>query len=324
MSKANGNAYQLVAVDKLGSGLEFVDPSTKKSIKRLSLPARPHEIVVSADKKLAYVTIYGDGIYGNNTHRGHQLAVIDLTRREKVGEIELNPFQAPHGLAIDGQGILWASCDKSQTVVAVDPKTGKILDAINTGTDGCHWIVPVAGGSKLYTSNKDTWFVRVIDTKQRTLAKRIEVPNGTEGICCSPDGKTVYASDHKLPKLLTFDTAKDEVTQTVDLCGYGEIPMYEDHEMRVRTTLDGRYVMISGYKWNVAVIVNAANQTEQTLLKTKVGPMGWGFPPFDTNLVYLADHDSSSISIIDLTKKEFVDSFPCGKGVEVIEFIPAA
>jgi hypothetical protein len=92
MSKANGNAYQLVAVDKLGSGLEFVDPSTKKSIKRLSLPARPHEIVVSADKKLAYVTIYGDGIYGNNTHRGHQLAVIDLTRREKVGEIELNPF----------------------------------------------------------------------------------------------------------------------------------------------------------------------------------------------------------------------------------------
>jgi hypothetical protein len=39
--------------------------------------------------------------------------------------------------------------------------------------------------------------------------------------------------------------------------------------------------------------------------------------------VYLADHDSSSISIIDLTKKAFVESFPCGKGVEVMEFIPA-
>jgi hypothetical protein len=38
MSKAND--YLLVAVDKLGSGLEFVDPSTRKSVKRLAARRR--------------------------------------------------------------------------------------------------------------------------------------------------------------------------------------------------------------------------------------------------------------------------------------------
>jgi len=91
--------------------------------------------------------------------------------------------------------------------------------------------------------------------------------------------------------------------------------------MRVRITPDGSRLLISAYKWDVAVIADVADLNQQTLLKTKKGPMGFGFPPFNSDLVYMADHDSGSISMISLEKRKFIDSFPCGKGVEVMEFI---
>ncbi len=321
--KSNGKGYVLVAVDKVGCGIEFVDPVTKKSIKRLNMPARPHELVVTPDHKLAYVTIYGDGIYGNNVHRGHQLDVIDLQRMEKVDQVDLSPWQAPHGLAWDAYGKLWVTCDKSRHVIVINPNTKTVERAVPTDTDGCHWIIAVDGGRRMYTSNKDTPYVGVFDAEQQTLTKRIEVPNGVEGICSSPDGKIAYASDHRETRLLQFDTQTDTLKQTVELKGYSQIPVYEDHEMRVRATPDGKYVVISGYKWDVAVIVDAADLTKQKLLKTRKGPMGFGFPPFDPTLVYMADHDSGSISVIDLKTKDYAESFPCGTGVECMEFIPA-
>ncbi len=323
MNNHSAKDYVIVAVDKLGSAVEFVDGGTRKSIKRLSMPQRPHELVITPDETKAFVTIYGDGIYGNNVHRGHQLAIIDLGKKEHVGFIDIAPYQAPHGLAWDANGRLWVTVDKSSHVLCINPETGKIEAAVDCNTDGCHWVVSTQHGKKIYTSNKDTDNLCVIDPQSRNLIKRIGVPNGTEGIDSSHNGNWIYTSDHKLPRLLIIDTGKDEVKQTVDLRGYKEISFWEDHEMRVRTTLDDRYVVISGYKWDVAVIMEAAKPENQTLLSTKKGPMGFGFPPYDHNLVYMADHDSGSISVIDLKQKKFIDVFPCGTGVECLEFISA-
>jgi DNA-binding beta-propeller fold protein YncE len=323
MSKLSAGDYILVAVDKVGCGIEFVDVQTRKSLKRLTMPSRPHEIVIAPDEATAYVTIYGDGIYGNNVHRGHQIAIIDLKKQELAGFIDIRPYQAPHGLTWDANGKLWITVDKSRHVLCVDPETRTIEDAVACDTDGCHWVVATQGGKKIYTSNKDTDNLCVIDPTTRKLVKRVTVPNGTEGIDSSRNGKWIYTSDHKDPKLIVIDTHKDEIKQTIDLRGYKDISFWEDHEMRVRTTLDDKYVVISGYKWDVAVIVDAVDPENQTLLQTKKGPMGFGFPPFDVNQVYLADHDSGSISVIDLTTKQFVESFPCGTGVECMEFILA-
>jgi hypothetical protein len=323
MGTLSAKDYNIVAVDKLGSAFEFVDCSTKKSLKRISLPSRPHELVVNSDESKAYVTVYGDGVYGNNVHRGHQVAVIDLVKRELESFIDIAPYQAPHGISWDANGKLWVTVDKSRHVLCIDPETHRVEDAVGLDTDGCHWVVATQRGKKIYTSNKDTDNVCVVNPLTRKLTKRISVPNGTEGIDSSRDGRFIYASDHKFPKLIVIDTHKDEIKQTVELRGYKEIGFWDDHEMRVRTTLDDKYVVISGYKWDVAVLVEAADPENQTLLPTKKGPMGWGFPPYDHNLVLLADHDSGSLSYIDLTQKKFVDSFPCGTGVECLEFIRA-
>ena len=64
----------LFLIDKLGTHVRFFDPVTYKEISSIELPKAPHDFIFSADHKLAYVPIYGDGVYGKNPHPGHEIA----------------------------------------------------------------------------------------------------------------------------------------------------------------------------------------------------------------------------------------------------------
>src|SRR5690348_5428945 len=90
----------LVAIDKRGSHVYFLDFESYQEINRLPLPARPHEIAVSADHTRAFVSVYGNGVYGNNTQPGTQIVVLDLAARKQIGEIGVAPYFAPHGLML--------------------------------------------------------------------------------------------------------------------------------------------------------------------------------------------------------------------------------
>src|SRR4051812_19557311 len=94
----------LVAVDKRGRNALFLDPESYQEISRLPLPARPHEIAVSADHTRAFVSVYGNGVYGNNTKPGTQIIVLDLETRAQIGEIGVAPYFAPHGLTLSADG----------------------------------------------------------------------------------------------------------------------------------------------------------------------------------------------------------------------------
>lgn len=315
----------LLVINKLGQTVEFLDLERRRSVASLSLPPRPHELLLSPDGRTAYVSIYGDGIYGNNIHPGHQIAAIDLVKRELTGLIELGAYRAPHGLAWDAAGLLWLTCDKSGAVLALDPQTQQIRAEVPTDTKGTHWVVATPDGGKLYASNKDTDYLSVINTKRRSLQGTIAVANGVEGITVSPDGSRVYAADHSQPGLYAIDTATDSVLQRVPLANFPPIPFAADHEMRVRVTPDGRWIVISAYQWNLVVIVEASDLSRQRIISAGQGPMGFAFPE-DSRLVYVANHDGGTISVIDLEQGLILDTFSSGTtphtGPETMEFIP--
>ena len=189
----------VVLIDKMGYHIRFFDPKTWTEISSIEVGKNPHDIALSPDHKTAYVPIYGTGIYGKNPNPDHTIAIIDLASRTQVGTIDVSPYVAPHGIQIDAAGTLYVTCDASRKLLIIDPKTRTIKDAIDTeGTS--HWVAVLPNATKAYAVNKnDRPFITVIDLKARKVVGHISVPNGTEGVAASPDGKRVLALDYTDP-----------------------------------------------------------------------------------------------------------------------------
>src|SRR5258708_5460762 len=141
----------LVAVDKVGGKVRLYEPGTYREMAAIEVERLPHEVAISPDHQIAYVSIYGTGIFGNNPNPAQTIAVIDLDRREQVDAISVAPYFAPHGIMVAATGKLWVSCDASAKLIVIDPETRAIEGAFDTGSFGSHWIALTPDGPRIYT-----------------------------------------------------------------------------------------------------------------------------------------------------------------------------
>ncbi len=129
----------VLLIDKVGGQIRFVDPVTYKERAAFKVATNPHDFVLTADRKTAYVPLYGDGIYGRNPNPGHEVVIVDMDAQKIVGTIDTAPYRAPHGIQIDANGTVYVSSDLDRKLLVIDPKARKVTHAIDTeGTT--HWI----------------------------------------------------------------------------------------------------------------------------------------------------------------------------------------
>src|SRR5829696_504839 len=99
-------AHTLLVLNKEGS-LAIVDPASKKILGKVQVGEQPHEVDVSADGKLAFVTNYGNGPNGNT------LSVVDLAARKELRRVDISPLTRPHGLwAVGNKAYFTAEANK--------------------------------------------------------------------------------------------------------------------------------------------------------------------------------------------------------------------
>src|SRR6202161_2705665 len=306
--------HGLIVIDKIGRHVRFFDPSTFKEISSLDVGVAPHDVAISPDHKLAYIPVYGDGVYGRNPHPGHTIAIIDLASRQTAGTIDVSPYQAPHGIQVDDAGKIYVTCDLSRKLLVIDPKTRSIEAALDTEGTG-HWAAVLPDASKAYVVNKnDKLFVTVIDLKKHSIIARVPAPNGTEGIAASPDGKHVVAVDHSEPKILIIDTASDPVAVTIPLQGNTKAAF------KPRFSLDGSKLLVCNLSERLVNIIDTADpHGKQQVLTVGKDPMGFAFAP-DGKTVLVANHGDGTVSVIDLTQNRVVSSFTAGTGVEALAY----
>jgi len=303
----------LVLIDKIGRHIRWADPATHQPIGDIEVGPAPHDFALSSDHRTLYVPIYGDGIYGRNPHPGHEIAVIDLESRRQVGVIDVAPYQAPHGIQIDANGLLYVTCDLSRTLLIVDPRARRIEAAIDTEGTG-HWLALLPDGSKAYVANKnDRPFISVIDIRARRMVGRIPAPNGTQGIVASPDGTRVIAVDYAEPQLLVIDPATDALVETIALEG-------RPRAYKARYSPDGRLLLVCSAGQGQVNILDAANlHGRQHVVPVGRDPMGFAFSA-DGRVALVANHGDGSISVIDLRAAKVVETFRGGAGVETLTY----
>jgi DNA-binding beta-propeller fold protein YncE len=304
----------VIMIDKRGGVVRFFDPASLQEVGTLRLEAPPHELAISPDHKTAYVPLYGDGVYGNNPNPGHKIVAIDLTTRTVRATFDVSPYQAPHGLQVDNNGTLYASCDLSRKLLVIDSKTGVIQAAIDTEGTG-HWAAVLPDGSKAYVANKnDRMFVSVIDLKTRMMTGRVPMPKGTQGITASPDGKRVIAIDYTDPKFYVIDTATDKIVDTV------AVEKNTVGPFRARFSPDGSTLVTVNHMNAIANIFDARNLHAAQKTVT-VGSQAFGIAfSADGKTVLVSNHGDGTISVIDASKSQLVRTFMAGTGIETLSY----
>lgn len=303
----------LIAVDKIGNQILFLEPETLETIETLNAFApRVHELAISPDHHTAFVPIYGDGIHGKNPHPGHLIAVFDLDKHRHKGDWSTYPYRAPHGLRWGPQGQLYCVCENSGVILEMDSSDGAIQNVTEVGSDKAHRIEVTPDGTKLYTENEEDTFASVVDLKAHKRIKKIPAPNGLAGAGMSPDGKTVVLVDAKNPQILIVNTETDEVESTIKLAGH------EQPAQIARYSPDGRFLVVTSYAAPLATIFDATLKT-QKLLQLGAGPMNMAFHP-DGRTVVIANHDAGSVSVVDLEQGDVLRTVPAGVGIETLSY----
>jgi len=307
-------AHGLIAIDKVGRHIRFFDPASFKEMSNLAAGVAPHDIAISPDHKTAYIPIYGDGVYGRNPHPGNSILIVDLASQKATGIIDVSPYQAPHGIQIDDNGTIYVTCDLSRKLLVIDPAKRKIEAAIDTEGTG-HWAAVLPDGSKAYVANKnDRLFISVIDLKARKMVGKVPMPNGTEGITASPDGKYVVAADFADPNLAVIDPTADEVIVRIPLEGNTKAAF------KPRFSPDGTKLLVCNLRERMVNIIDVADaHGPQKTMTVGKDPMGFAFAS-DGKTALVANHGDGTISVVDLEHGKVTSSFMAGAGVESLSY----
>ncbi|HEX8826948.1 MAG TPA: hypothetical protein VF778_02430 [Xanthobacteraceae bacterium] len=312
MAEADANLNRgIIAVDKMGAKVLFLDPATYATQVVIDgFPRTVHELLVVPETGRAYVPIFGDGIHGRNPNPQHHLCVLDLRQRALVDTIDLRPYIAPHTLKLGPDGLIYITCENSAVVAVIDRKTNKVVDAIDSGSTNGHRLIIAPDGQRLYTENEEDATVSVIDLPKRKLLGKIETPRPLAGIAISPDGGTVVAVDDAQPTLFLIDTQAGRVREEVVL---KDVPK---PAQIARYAPDNGLIGVTSLNSDTVSLIDPAFR-EQTAIKVGSQPMDMAFHGND---LFVACQGDGSVHIIDIANKRAKGSFAAGTGCESLGF----
>jgi DNA-binding beta-propeller fold protein YncE len=309
-------AAGLVVVCKSDAFVEFYDAKTLARIDEIKLPDFPHEVVLSPDRKTAYVSIYGNGQVGTNTKPGTRIAVIDLARRQLQGFIEIAPYLAPHGMMFDRAGHLWATAETSNAIVVIDPVRSVVLGAVELGSNRSHFLAVTADGAKVYVPHRQLKWVSVVDVATRREVKQIRnFSYECQGVAVAPDGNRVYQASSARPLVSVIDPRTDEVAGAVMVEGLGDFP---PQLTRLKVSPDNRFLVVSYNVSRKAAVIDTREMKRQVLFELERGPMGIAFP--DHGRAFITNHDAGSITILDLEAMKPIGRVATHLGAETMAF----
>jgi YVTN family beta-propeller protein len=304
-------SHGMIAVDKMGGKVLFLDPSTYETEVVIDgFPRTVHELLVIPETGLAYVPIFGDGVHGRNPNPQHSLCIFDLHKRAHVGTIDLRPYIAPHTLKLGPDGLIYLTCENSAVVAVIDRKTNKVVEAIESGSTNGHRLIISPDGKRLYTENEEDATVSVIDLTTRKLIGKIKTPRPLAGIAISADGKTVVAVDDAQPTLFLIDTDASAVRDEVVL---KDVPKAAQI---ARYAPDNSLIGVTSNNGDTVSLIDPSFG-EQTAIKVGSQPMDMAFRGDE---LFVACQGDGSMHVIDIPNRRIKKTFHAGTGCESVGF----
>jgi DNA-binding beta-propeller fold protein YncE len=224
-------AETLLVVRKTDDAVDFVDPGSGLRLASVALGHAPHEVSVSPDGRRAVVSNYG-----TREQPGSTLSLVDLEQPREVRRIELAPHTRPHGVAWFAPDRVAVTTEGSRHLLVVEPDSGRIVTAIETGQDVSHMVAVSADARRAYVTNIGSGTTTALDLESGRKLADVPTGAGSEALAVTPDGRELWVAARADGHLAIVDTASLEVTARLPLPG---IPI------RIALTPDGRTALVT-------------------------------------------------------------------------------
>jgi YVTN family beta-propeller protein len=290
----------LLVLNKSESTLAIVDPARLKVLDRIPTGEAPHELITSADGRLAFVSNYGTADRPGNT-----ISVIEIATRKEVKRIDLGALSRPHGI-VESSGKIYFTIENSRSIARYDVAAGRIDWIMGTGQGGTHMIVVGSRSQKIYTANRESNTVSAIEPVSGNAPLKmtqITVGRGPEGLALSPDDREVWAAHRGDGGLSIIDTGNDQVKETIKV---GRAPI------RVKFTTDGKRVLISDSQAADLVVIDASSRKEIKRLAIGGNPGGILVQP-DGKRAFVASGQANKVVVINLENLSIEGSVETGR-----------
>jgi DNA-binding beta-propeller fold protein YncE len=306
-----GVEHGIIAVDKMGTKVLFLDPQTYATEVVIDGFLRTvHELLIVPEAGFAYVPIFGDGVHGRNPHPQHHLCVFDLHQRRLSTIIDTSPYIAPHTLKLGPDGLIYMTCENSGVVAVIDRDKNKVVDAIVSGSTNGHRLIIAPDGERLYTENEEDATVSVIDLPRRKLLGKIVTPRPLAGIAISADGRTVVAVDDEQPALFLIDTEAGKVRDEVPLNDVSKPAQI------ARFAPDFSLLAVTSVRGDTVSLIEPSF-AGQTTIKVGSQPMDMAFHGDE---LFVGCQGDGSVHVVDIPGRQHKTSFSAGTGCESLGF----
>jgi DNA-binding beta-propeller fold protein YncE len=280
------SAAQLLVLNKGDATLSFIEPSSGALLATVATGEGPHEVELSSDTKLAFVTNYGA------RDDGHTISVVDVQARKELRRLDLGDLKRPHGLTFAG-GQVYFTSERAQKVGRLDPDATKIEWMFSTNQDGTHMVLASRDGNTLYATNIQSNTVSIIErgTGETWSQTLVAVGAGPEALDVSPDGRELWVGHSRDGGISIIDTATKRVAHTFDA--------RTKRSNRLKFTHDGRFVLVSDLSGGELLIFDARTRTLNSRVSLGRIPTGILIPrgsPF----AYVAVSGENHIAVVDL------------------------
>lgn len=295
-----------VVLHKGDSSLGFYSAAGKLE-QKVPVNRHPHEMVLSADKKLLYTTDNGTMRIEQAGTGGNTVSIIDVAARRKVGEISTGEFRRPHGIArIPTTGQLLVSTELPDRLLLIDPVQRKIIRTYDTKGKTNHMVTASLDGKWAWVSNSSSSNVSAVNLENGAVTL---IPTGPrpEGSVLSRDGKRLYVCQRDSSGIAEIDTTTNKLVRTLD-SGKGPV--------RIDTTPDSRYVVYGlldekAVGWTDTKTGKVAGRVE---LPAELGQIVSLHVSPDGKEAYASNENMDRVYTIDLAQRRVKSEWKLNKG----------
>lgn len=293
----------LLVLHKGASSLGFYT-GEGRHLKDVPVGKHPHEMVISPDGRLAYITDNGTMRIEQAGTGGNTVSIVDLVARRKIGEISLGRFRRPHGIALNPKsGLLAVTTELPDQLLLIDIEKRAIAKTFDPKGKTAHMVAWDSEGRWAYISNSNSANVSAIEVGTGRL-KRIPTRERPEGSALSPDGRRLYVVNREAERISVIDTVRQELLREIRT-GKGPV--------RIAVTPDGRQLVYALMHESKVEFADAASGRILGQVTMEGEPVSLNLST-DGELAFASAQDIDTVYLISVRERKIVHKFRTAPG----------